>query len=615
MKRKYYLLVLLIAMSFGSCKKYLDTKPTDFLNPSNYYTTVDQLNSARAGVYNDMQAFTNTGNYLYAWSADEAYMNRTSLTTGPWNYFYNAADSYTATLWNGCFDGINRANALIANVNNNTGIPQATRDQIRGEMLFMRGYFYFQLVTYFGGVPIKTKPTTDIVNVDLARNSVKEVYAQIISDMQAAEPLVASIAVSQSASSVSKSAVRGILARVNLRMAGQPLNDKTRYAEADKWAKMVMDDAAAAHILNPNYPQIFVNIAQDKYDIKESIWEVEYWGNGSTTFAEAGNNAYINGPTSNATHGTGVAYMTVTSKLYDSYEAGDNRKWWDIAHFTYSTAVGAVNGDKVMVASFSQMNKNVTAQPGKYRREYETLLPKNAASTPENVPLLRFSDILLMYAEAENEVNNGPTPAAIAAVNLVRQRAWSNGVKSVTITNGGSGYTTAPTVTFSAGAGTGFWPKTATATATITGGAVTAITLNRDLTGVTYNVEGQYSSPPTITITGGGGTGATATAAIYMKTDGNLTAAQTASHDAFLSFIQDERMRELNMEGLRKADLIRWGLFLKVNQDMGNKILQEWPAGTVQAKYYSNVTQRDLLMPIPSTEIITNQKMTQNPGF
>lgn len=220
-----------------------------------------------------------------------------------------------------------------------------------------------------------------------------------------------------------------------------------------------------------------------------------------------------------------------------------------------------------------------------------------------------------MYAEAENEVNNGPTPAAIAAVNLVRQRAWSNGVKSVTITNGGSGYTTAPTVTFSAGAGTGFWPKTATATATITGGAVTAITLNRDLTGVTYNVEGQYSSPPTITITGGGGTGATATAAIYMKTDGNLTAAQTASHDAFLSFIQDERMRELNMEGLRKADLIRWGLFLKVNQDMGNKILQEWPAGTVQAKYYSNVTQRDLLMPIPSTEIITNQKMTQNPGF
>src|SRR5690606_19088112 len=145
----------------------------------------------------------------------------------------------------------------------------------------------------------------------------------------------------------------------------------------------------------------------------------------------------------------------------------------------------------------------------KWRREYETLLPKAPTTTPQNSPIIRFSDILLMFAEAENEVNNGPTPAAIEAVNRVRQRSWSTGVKTITLTNGGSGYTSAPTVTFTGGNG-----SNAEATAKIEDGKVTAITLNRDPAGIMFYSEGKYSSPPTITIEGGEGTGATATATI-----------------------------------------------------------------------------------------------------
>ncbi|RZA01364.1 MAG: hypothetical protein EOP11_17475, partial [Proteobacteria bacterium] len=98
-------------------------------------------------------------------------------------------------------------------------------------------------------------------------------------DMEAAEQLVPDITTVGYSGGVSKSAVRGMLARVNLHMAGEPLNDKTRYAEASKWAKKVMDDALAGHELNPSYAQVFINVAQDKYDIKESIWEVEFTGN------------------------------------------------------------------------------------------------------------------------------------------------------------------------------------------------------------------------------------------------------------------------------------------------------------------------------------------------
>jgi hypothetical protein len=63
---------------------------------------------------------------------------------------------------------------------------------------------------------------------------------------------------------------------------------------------------------------------------------------------------------------------------------------------------------------------------GKYRREFETLLPKLSYGTPQNFPLLRYSDVLLMYAEAENELNNEPTTAAYDAVKLVRDRAYGN---------------------------------------------------------------------------------------------------------------------------------------------------------------------------------------------
>ena len=73
-------------------------------------------------------------------------------------------------------------------------------------------------------------------------------------------------------------------------------------------------------------------------------------------------------------------------------------------------------------------------------------------------------------------------------------------------------------------------------------------------------------------------------------------------------------MREFNFEYLRKGDLIRWGIFLEVNQDLGNRLQQESP-GAFFVKYYSNVTPRDLLMPIPNDEVTTNLATVQNPGW
>lgn len=613
MKRKYYLLALFLLMGTSSCENYLETSPTDFLNPENYYETEEQLQAARASVYDALgngALWGSYANYLLSWSADVGYMNRSSLTTGPWNYFYSSSDPYNRRFWSNLYSGINRANVLLANVDKNPELDQELRDGIRGEALFLRGYFYFLLVQYFGDVPLKTTPTESVIEVDAARTPIKEVYDQILSDMKAAEPLVPGIAELGYGGAVNKSAVRGMLARVCLVMAGEPLKDVSKYQEARDWAKKVMDDAEAGHALNPSYPQIFMNYAQDKYDIRESLFEAEFWGNRTDEYTETTNNAWINGPYSAATSATGRAdsYMSITATFYNVFEPGDLRKGYSIAHFVY-VRTSSINGEKILTDLPAAEADKYAMRPAKWRREFETLVPKDSRTTPQNVPLLRFSDILLMFAEAENEVNNGPTPAAIDAVNRVRQRAWSSGVKTITVTDGGSGYTSPPVVTFTGGDG-----SDAKATATIDGGKVTAITLDRDSTGIMLYAEGKYASPPAITISGGGGTGAAATATITDVNEANVTPEQASSKENFLELIQDERMREFNFEYLRKGDLLRWGIFLKVNQDMGNTIEQDAP-GAFYAKYYSNVEQKHLLMPIPSDEVNVNQEMVQNPGW
>ncbi|HYH55444.1 MAG TPA: RagB/SusD family nutrient uptake outer membrane protein, partial [Anseongella sp.] len=456
---------------------------------------------------------------------------------------------------------------------------------------------------------LKTEPTSSVVDVQIPRATVREVYDQVLSDMTAAEPLVPGIASLGYGGAISKSAVRGLLARVNLVMAGHPLRDESRYEEARKWAKMVMDDGEAGHALNPSYPEIFMNLAGDKYDIKESIWEVEFWGNLSDEYTETGNQGYINGPASLVTSATGRAdsYMSITAKFYNSFEPGDLRKWFCIAHFAYKNT--DINGDKTLTDPPATELAKYGLRPAKWRREYETLLPKANQRTPQNVPLLRYADILLMYAEAENAIN-GPTAEVIEIVNRVRRRSWSSGVNTIEVTAGGSGYTEAPEVLFSEDSGSG-----ASATAEIdASGRVTAVQLDRDQAGVTFYQEGRYTDPPVITFEGGGGSGAAAVAVINSPEDADLKPEQTASRESLLEVIQAERMREFNFEGLRKADLLRWGIFLQVHQDMGNTITQDAP-GAFYIRYYTNVSERDLLMPIPSNEVTVNRAMVQNPGW
>jgi len=603
MKPKYSLLVIILMMSFGSCKKLLDKKPTDFLSPETYYATEDELQYALNGVYNMLGTICGTSwVYRYSLEADEAWYNLNN-SIGVHNYAFTSSEQFPLDLWTNLYSGISRANTLIANVNNNPGIDSSIRNETRGEAEFLRAYFYFLLVQTYGDVPLVLAPVASVSDVNVPRTPAKAVYAQILKDMEDAEGLVPAITDLGYGGRVNKSAVRGILARVCLYMASYPVRDVSKYQDAITWAQKVMNDGT--HSLNPSYPQIFINYAQDLYDVKESIWEVEYWGNRFGIYFQTSQIGAVNGPNSaNTATGVGLGGLKVTAKLYELYQPGDLRRDWNVADFIYLPT--GPNGAKQYVVPVTP-DSLYFRYAGKFRREYEVVTPKSAQWTPQNWPLLRYSDVLLMFAEAENEMS-GPTSAAINAVNAVRRRGWASGIKTVTITSGGSGYTSAPTVTFTGGGGSGV-----VATATISGGQVTGIVFAPDNV-IGTKIGSSYTSAPTVTFTGGGGAGATATAAIYTTSDADVPAAQSASTAVFRQFIQDERARELAFEEMRKADLIRWGVFVPTMNNEGNQISLDLPSAFF-AQRYKNVAPKHVLWPIPASELSVNKDLVQNPGW
>lgn len=630
MKNLYiFLFSFLVILSLTGCKKFLDKQPQDVINRAAFYKTPRDFQLAVQGVYNTLQYVHNGAGVAHnGWSADEGFGQRSNFVT-PGTYNLNASSSYFVSMWGSLYTGIKEANILLDAMDKNpgvfadTGVLRRQADMIRGETMFLRGYYYFMLAQLYGGVPLRLAIMEGVNNMDLPRSSIREVYSQVLSDMRAAEELVPEITTLGYGGRVSKSAVRGILARVNLTMAGHPLMETNRYDSAKYWAAKVIN--SGLHSLNPNGPQVFRNLAADVYDIQESIWEVEFAGDNlnTTLVNEVGNVACFNGPGSgNPETGFSRGYSGITRKnwLIFGSDAGDMRKWFNIAWFNY-LATGP-NGAKAYKGTSRNNYFWYGFQPGKYRREWETHIPKGGYSaTPVNFPLLRYSDVLLMYAEADNEIN-GPTEQSIEYVNQVRRRAWSTGIVDggVRVVNPGSGYDPAnpPKVTISGGGGTGATAVATVGTSGSTLGKVTAVAMTFSDSVLFWTRGSGYTSVPTITVAPPppGGTQATATVtAIYDKSQADIPAAARADKSSFRAYIQDERFRELCFENLRKFDLIRWGIFLQVMQQMAVDVKSDYGADNYITALYSNATARDTLWPIPLNEITSNKVVTQNPGW
>jgi hypothetical protein len=523
MKKIFYFLIFSLTFCLCSCKKFLETTPTDFLSPVNYYDTEQQLNYALNGVYDILGQRGVYGDALISRMGTEADEGFYAVSTfnGPQIYNHSTADPYVTTLWQLLYSGINRANVLIENINKPV-MDENARKVILGQAKFLRAYYYFLLVSNWGDVPLVMTATASANNTSIARSPAVDVYNTIITEMTAAEGMVDAAAKVGFGGRVNRSAIDGILARVCLYMAGNPVRDISKYKEAQAWSLKVIN--SGEHTLNPSYQQIFINYAQDLYDIKESIWEVEFWGNTTGVYREGGrvgiNTGIANSNTSNNTVGYVYGFIQTTGRMFNAYASTDLRRDWAIGPWRFVTQ-GTVRQNWNATQIYERFC-------GKWRREYELVTPKSTNDSPENFPLLRYADVLLMFAEAENQLN-GPTAAAYNAINQVRRRAYGKLIPGAT----------------------------------------------------------------------------------------NMTAGDVPaglSQTAFADFIRTERSRELCYEGLRKSDLIRWGILGTTMKAVAAEITAAAPTALkYAANAGNNVTEpRHLLLPVPAYEIGVNPLLKQN---
>ena len=603
MKKQLILIFMILGFSLSSCDKFLLELPQDSPSAQTFFQTKAQLISALMPVYSPL-GNTDESTYsrffpLEANAATDEFSLRSSNSTTA--SIYNASSSYQnfGNCWNNLYLGIERANYLLERLETSSA-PAEDVNIIKGEALFLRGYYHFLLVSYWGDVPLKLTTTKSASDVNRARTPAKEVYDQVIKDMTLAESLVSTSTVLgvTSTGRISKTGVQGILSRVNLHAAGR-LNDASYYPAAVSWGKKVI--ASGEHRLNTDYKQIFINESQDINDNRECIWEVEFSRDATGIYAEYERFGSTIG-IENQDISTGFTQGTynATGTLYDYYAAGDLRRDWVIANYNYGGSPKSALNGKVYIDPATKWKRPLA----KWRREYQ-----NAANIgiknfgPTNFPLLRYSDVLLTVAEADNEIN-GPTAENIEYVNQVRRRGYGTttvgrNINNLTITNGGSGYTLASVVTFSGGGAT---KDARAAVSKVTSGKVTGITI----------IDGgaNYSSAPTITISGG--TGAVITPTISNVSDAELLPANYASKTVFKEFLMKERSRELAGESHHKLDLFRWGTFRSTMTAMIPIVTINF-ASIVTA--YSNVTDRDLTFPIPIQEMSLNPLMVQNPGW
>ncbi|MES3019865.1 MAG: RagB/SusD family nutrient uptake outer membrane protein [Bacteroidota bacterium] len=604
--RNLYIAVLTFSLlTLTSCKKFLETEPKDFLAPETYYNTESELNFALTGVYDVLGSADLYGdNIFYQYDiTDEGVYGHAGVVNGVQVYNFSNSDPLIFATWRTLYNGVGRANLLLENINKPV-MDETKRNVIKGEALFLRAYYYFMLAKMWGDVPLVLETTKTPENTQVPRTPIKDVYTQILLDLKEAETLVLPIKTIGFSGRANKSAVRGMLARVYLHMAGFPLNDKSKYVDAREWAKKVMDDAQAGHVLNDSYSQVFINLAADKYDIKESLFEVEFWGNRTDAYTESGRLGARNSIRClNVDTGYSLGRINATPRFYARYHPTDDRRDWNIAPYIYG---GTNDAQKQYWAESNTWQRS----SGKYRRMYEVLTPKSTSFTPINYPILRYADVLLMFAEADNELTASPSVEAVNAVSLVRQRGFGKAIhgenlSKITIVNGGSGYnaTNPPTITITGGGG-----NSATAVPTISGGKITVI-----------NISGRgkfYTSAPTITISGGVGTGAIATATLTNPDDAKIPLADYSTKDNFRAYIKDERSRELCFEGLRKGDLIRWGNFIEEMRAAGTEINQIAVSGyKFESRAGLNVSEKDYFFPIPINELTLNRALTQNPGW
>lgn len=398
MKLKEYKMALLsLVFLLCSCQKdFVDLTPPSILPVQNFYKTELDIKTAVTGTYGLLR--TNYGAYylLNEMPSDNAQTYAESEAgIGVFDKLtWQASSAELANLWIDHYNTIAQCNTVIEKADGVTFANSATKDQYIAEVKFIRALMYFNLVRYFGNVPLVLKVlTTEAEAYSYKRSPVAEVYTQIEKDLKDAEtvlPVVYSLSGTSNPDlgRATKGAAKALLGKVYLQ--------QKKYGDAEIKLKEVVAMSPSTYDLLTNYADIFSTTNEFN---KEIVFTIQY--SRVVPGAAEGSNFAVDFlpqtmPNPPIKGGTASSYNIGTVDLYNTFEPGDLRK----------DLIGVYNNG---------------ATNYYYTKKFQDRDAPSRAEGENNWIVIRYADVLLMLAEALNEQNK--PNLALLEVQKVRSRA------------------------------------------------------------------------------------------------------------------------------------------------------------------------------------------------
>ena len=387
--------IAVLFISLTACQD-LTEEPVGFVNPSTFYKTIAQGEAALTASMNHLWDYWAGYSYGYGFFVHDDQLLDGNL---------NLSATFANGVWDMHFRAIKEINGVIGAVKNGSveglgqDVSQEDIDGLLGQARFLRAYNYFMLVRLYGDLPLITEDTPDPVNNPVTvRTPVADVYTLIVSDFEDAIATLPPAWEGQPGKPTS-GAAKGLLAKVYLTMATAPLNQTANYAKARDLAVQLMDDGT--YSLIPDVHDVFK--LENKYG-PEMMWSF---------------NSTYNDP---ATDG-----QIWTPELMDGWGDASIDPEWSDQWLTASpgeprqAAYLILEHDGVPYTDFDEQRPFIR----KYSLPYITQEDYETAQSTINIPIIRYADVLLIYAEAANMAEGGPSPAAYDAINTVRRRAFN----------------------------------------------------------------------------------------------------------------------------------------------------------------------------------------------
>ena len=563
---KYFAGVLILITSF-SCSNALDEEVYTFVSGENLIAA-KSYNELVSGAYNALTFPFEWGNYHTVVNFDTDYQTGPTWafgSLGAGNFYENGSNISFYQSYYQCIHRAEYHSFLI----NQMDIPQDVKDNSKGELAFLTAWSYFNLVQFYGDVPLYKTSVSEGAPLSVPRSPVKDVYAFIIEQLKYAETAMYSTHDAKYVKGhVSRGAAKALLAKVYCTIGSASMAAGNKVFVMEGVPFKFDDDGNKVRISYPSIQSFekeqvagyesfnskeYYKLAMDKakelidlgdFDLYPS--QKELWAPSSKNGKEfifslqtlAGNSALSNfvGTDYAGYYGTdgtlSTGYYVQRDHWYQLFDDTDERITWGVIHrvpFNYVKTTGelqycyypAKDSVKVRLGIDGYKPTDILRYDAhlygsKLMKFRQVSVPLDGNRTDFNWPFMRYAEVLLLYAEADNEVNGGPSSEAITQVDKLNLRNKS-------------------------------------------------------------------------------------------KRAAELGTKTPWTQETFRSYILQERVKEFAAEGIRRFDLLRWGIYLQTMNSIG---------GVDENGVIKRRERKHLLLPLPADEVNTNSFIdTNNPGW